>query len=685
MTARFADVLEISLAMSVVLAVLLALRPLLKKRLRAGAFYWVWLLAALRLCIPFNLSLPQAPVTVEAVPRAVYRVDTVNSNPGNHHYAALTEEEAASEEVAAENRPVDGGSIQDVYTPLFTLEGAVAALWLAGAGAFLAWHLAKYVRFRLRVRRWGAPAEDAALLARFEAAKAELGVKNLALLVCPAVGAPLVTGFVNPALLLPRETVSDGVLRHELIHTRRRDLWYKLLLLLSRSLHWFNPLVHWMAAVASRDLERSCDEAAVAGRDAAFRAAYGAALLDAVEEGIEARAPLTTHFRGGKTAMKERLLSIASGGTRKKGVALVCAAALVICAGAAACSLGERGSSASDVEIYGENYSFQCPSGLSGTYSSGGESLILSGSPPAGGLIVSPTDFLWYAEGYRRPDFASLVTGYGVELSDEDGNPILPAEAVELTVTDDLPYLDKGENMQGFQWPLYTYEVLVERADGREELHTFYVMDQAAAGNGVYDLWFDLSQVSREEAEAVRNTLVLGYDRTDSPDGTRLLSIQPWGGDCMLYDISGEHPVALGQVSCSSGMPGGAVHSDPLWSPDGSRVAVTSTGRTIDAGMSFSFPIGPLPPELTHQKEGGLSGLTFAALNPEYQMGDAVGYPRCVPLAWSEDGLSLQYSWAWADTEGQLHEGTAWYCFDENGRFTEIRDVVENDVYPVHG
>ena len=166
MTARFADVLEISLAMSVVLAVLLALRPLLKKRLRAGAFYWVWLLAALRLCIPFNLSLPQAPVTVEAVPRAVYRVDTVNSNPGNHHYAALTEEEAASEEAAAENRPVDGGSIQDVYTPLFTLEGAVAALWLAGAGAFLAWHLAKYVRFRLRVRRWGAPAEDAALLAR---------------------------------------------------------------------------------------------------------------------------------------------------------------------------------------------------------------------------------------------------------------------------------------------------------------------------------------------------------------------------------------------------------------------------------------------------------------------------------------------------------------------------------------
>ncbi|MFQ7450216.1 MAG: M56 family metallopeptidase [Flavonifractor plautii] len=151
--------------------------------------------------------------------------------------------------------------------------------------------MAKYVRSRLRVRRWGAPAEDAALLARFEAAKAELGVKDLALLVCPAVGAPLVTGFVNPALLLPRETVSDGVLRHELIHTRRRDLWYKSAPAALPLPPLVQPLVHWMAAAASRDLERSCDEAAVAGRDAAFRAAYGAAMLDAVEEGIEARAP----------------------------------------------------------------------------------------------------------------------------------------------------------------------------------------------------------------------------------------------------------------------------------------------------------------------------------------------------------------------------------------------------------
>ena len=294
MTARFADVLEVSLTMAVVLAVLLALRPLLKKRLRARAFYWVWLLAALRLCIPFNVSLPQAPVTVEAAPRqALVRVDTHRTNPGGTEYRVMTPLEAEQAQSAAYSAPrePDAPSAADRYTTVLTAGQLLALLWLAGAGVFLAWHLAKYVRFRLRVRRWGAPAEDTALLARFEEAKAELGVNNLALLICPAVGAPLVTGFVNPVLLLPREAVSDGVLRHELIHTRRRDLWYKLLLLLARALHWFNPLVHGMARAANRDLERACDEEAVAGRDAAFRAAYGAAMLDAVEEGIEARAP----------------------------------------------------------------------------------------------------------------------------------------------------------------------------------------------------------------------------------------------------------------------------------------------------------------------------------------------------------------------------------------------------------
>ena len=178
MTARFADVLEISLTMAVVLAVLLGLRPLLKEKLRAKAFYWVWLLAALRLCIPFNVSLPQAPVTVAAAPRqALVRVDTHRTNPGGTEYRVMTPLEAEQAQSAAYSAPrePDAPSAADRYTTVLTAGQLLALSWLTGTGVFLVWHLAVYVRFRLRVRRWGAPAEDAALLARFEEAKAELG------------------------------------------------------------------------------------------------------------------------------------------------------------------------------------------------------------------------------------------------------------------------------------------------------------------------------------------------------------------------------------------------------------------------------------------------------------------------------------------------------------------------------
>ena len=230
--------------------------------------------------------------------------------------------------------------------------------------------------------------------------------------------------------------------------------------------------------------------------------------------------------------MKERLLSIASGGKRKKGVALICAAALVISAGAAACSLGTEEHRRLNGIFDQENYTLRGVGGYVAASQTDGSIVVeLSdadeGQPPAWGMIVSPTPpDIGDWEGSTEDFFATLVTTYGMEMADDDGNPVLPAEAVSLTAAQ-VQYMGE-EPWEERQWPLYTYEVLVERSDGREELHTFYMI------NPIHDLWFDLSQVSREEAERVRDTLVLGHDRTESPDGTRLISIQPAGADAAL-------------------------------------------------------------------------------------------------------------------------------------------------------
>ena len=73
MTDLLMTLAEISLTMSAVILLLLALGPLLARRYAARWRYWAWLVVAVRLLVPVNLSLPRAPVQLEApADRIVY-------------------------------------------------------------------------------------------------------------------------------------------------------------------------------------------------------------------------------------------------------------------------------------------------------------------------------------------------------------------------------------------------------------------------------------------------------------------------------------------------------------------------------------------------------------------------------------------------------------------------------------
>jgi beta-lactamase regulating signal transducer with metallopeptidase domain len=347
--ALFAQVLEITVPLSLVIAALLILRPRLGRRYRAKVCYWAWLLVALRLAIPFNPTLPQAPVQVPVKEITVlYRQQPagdstlpVETAPAGQNSASQSGQTGAEPSAGAERPTTQFTPAPVAYTPALTLAQLLSLVWLAGALVFLLWQLGRYARFRRRVRRWREPERDPAVQSQFADLRRRLGAPSLALARCGAVSTPLITGFFRPALLLPLENYApeelDAIFRHELVHARRHDLWYKLLLLAAQSIHWFNPLVHGMARRAARDLEISCDEAVVTGQDAAFQARYGRAILDSVQR--EQSAPLTSYFRGGKGALAERLRVIAGRGGRRRGIVLVCLTAALVATLAAACSL----------------------------------------------------------------------------------------------------------------------------------------------------------------------------------------------------------------------------------------------------------------------------------------------------------------------------------------------------------
>lgn len=327
---------------------LAALKGPLDRRYRAKWRYWLWLALAAALVlspVPWADLLPEgaapaveAPVTIR-VPQTTIVVGQggVSLIPREEQEGSpLIVEPAGSSDAAQE-------ALEQVRqeTKLLPLDGVLTAVWLAGAAALLIWRLAGSWAFARKVGRWSRPAPEAvaALCAQVQR---DMGIKGtIPLAVCAAVDSPMAVGLFRPRLLLPREGYDprelDFIFRHELTHIRRRDLWFKLLLLLAQAVHWWNPLVWLMVRQAEADIELTCDDAVVAGRSGEDRRAYSETLLRSLhrQKGL-ARAVLSTHFYGGAEIMKRRFRNILGhGGRRWGGAALIVALLLVAAAGCA--------------------------------------------------------------------------------------------------------------------------------------------------------------------------------------------------------------------------------------------------------------------------------------------------------------------------------------------------------------
>lgn len=316
MEALFLRVVWISLTCSAVLVPLLVGKGWLRHHVRAKALYVVWLILALRLVVPVDLSLPEPAVTVEA---PSYQVALPARTPSANLPAGAQIEEPSA--VVGQTAPEAASAVRTI--PVTAL---LSALWLFGVLAAALVQGGGYLLARRRLLRDARPDLEAEAQAGQTAAS--LGLKRaVPVRRSRQVRTPMVLGLLRPVLLLPEgQEVDEVVLCHELTHLKRLDLAYKALLVAACWLHWFNPLVWWMSRAASENLELCCDDDVAAGRDAAFRRKYGELLLSTAEE--KPGPTLSSRFGGSKQAMKDRLTNLFV--KKKRGRLLACAALTVL-------------------------------------------------------------------------------------------------------------------------------------------------------------------------------------------------------------------------------------------------------------------------------------------------------------------------------------------------------------------
>ena len=330
------NLMQIGLTVSLAALVPLILRRLMKKRYPARMVCVVWAILALRLLVPVQLTLPQAPVQV--MPRTSY---VVQSDQTAFRQAGLPVVQNPTRWVTGTQAQTlsaaDTGTVKTV-----DITDILLTLWLAGVIACVLWQGIGYYRLIHSLKGTSRSVERADLHTILQEQCADLVIdREIPLRVSSAADCPMLAGFIHPTLYLPDERISRTdaafIFRHELTHYKHGDLWLKLLLLAARCLHWFNPLVHLIERFAQEDIEAACDDAVVRGHDGAYRRAYGETILRSAIAQVQKRKALVSCFGDDKKTLMRRFEGLFDKSVKKRGVALVVMIALLV--GSLSCTI----------------------------------------------------------------------------------------------------------------------------------------------------------------------------------------------------------------------------------------------------------------------------------------------------------------------------------------------------------
>ena len=379
--------LSMSLAGSILLLALLALRPLLRKRTTRVFQYALWLLVLLRLLLPLSLGFGLLPRAFEAVPGPEAEVtaaansetnetNTVVSVPTTETgltspslppdgdtqtkdnilpgaVSPITAEETPGKAAGAAVPPADGpaasvispsglagrlsarvavlfAGLSRVATLTFwTLSRTLSALWAAGVCASLLRLFVGYRRLNLALKTSAYPANpwEKALLSK-------LTDKPVALSRSSVCMTPMLMGLRHPAIVLPDQEYDESrltdILLHELTHQRRCDLLYKWLTAVVCAIHWFNPLMPLLQREINRACELACDEAVIRNMDLPDRMRYGETLLSVASDVRHPVGAISATMCEEKRTMRERLSAIGSHGGKTRRMVAIAAVALVV-------------------------------------------------------------------------------------------------------------------------------------------------------------------------------------------------------------------------------------------------------------------------------------------------------------------------------------------------------------------
>lgn len=329
--AFFNWILSNSLKASILVVLILLIKFLFRARIGARVQYLLWFVVIIGLLMPWA---PKSSFSLyNLIQLDQYKISPIVEQtptlklPGEIPTASeVSSQNTSDSKVTSTATPSMNGlvtavnSTPDVIKPL----GRGTGTWSVNNILFSLWLIIACLLAGLTVFRNSAFSQkldarlitDKELMFSLEEMKARLKVRShIPLVQTSKVTTPSLYGIFRPMLLMP-EKVHEKltldqvtyVFAHELCHFKRKDVLVNCLINALVILHWFNPIIWYMAYKMREDQEVACDAYALSyiGNDKSND--YGYTLISLLESCTKARHVTgLTSLSGSKSQLKRRV------------------------------------------------------------------------------------------------------------------------------------------------------------------------------------------------------------------------------------------------------------------------------------------------------------------------------------------------------------------------------------------
>ena len=268
--------LSMSVSGTLLLLLILGLKPLYKNKFSKRWQYYIWIVVALRFLLPFT---PDTTI----VGSLFEKFDTAaitNEIPTSPNVPVPEDTGNSKTEPIQTNREITTAAMREPFNKYVCL----FFIWSALALVLFVRKVTVYQGFIQYIKAGNKEVSDIKILNLLSDCEEKLNIKTrVELSRNSLIASPMMIGFFRPKIILPVGELEDKELSyifvHELIHYKQRDMFYKWLIQIVVCAHWFNPFVYLLEKEVNKSCELSCDEIVLSVLDDSAKREYGDTLI----------------------------------------------------------------------------------------------------------------------------------------------------------------------------------------------------------------------------------------------------------------------------------------------------------------------------------------------------------------------------------------------------------------------